>query len=364
MDPRQPPAILAMLRPVTNPAYPQLSFFYHIDFGLMRVLNHHDNTEVPRAEWPSFRHPAPAHLPTPPATHSNPIAGSSTDVLPPASLPAAFHKAPAPHPSAAPSAAPNDDAFAAADAEPRIVVAPPLAPPPTPPLSPSSSPSPPPATLAPFPTPSHLLTATALDTFVAEHPDFRASPLQLVTLDDPYVLATTQPDPQTIIDNVLPQAGLVEEGSIWDLAESPLPTAATWTTQLNLAHTPDIQGWIDRYPLDPWRGALAVVLHSTTAHFRNMPHRAYLPLQQGQVVTLLSRPFWNWTDRRLLAGTHVVACSPYTPPQPARPATAPPALLDAPPSPTPTTSTAPIIIQSEEPTLALLGLAPLCAFLP
>jgi hypothetical protein len=88
------PAILAMLDPVTNPAYPQLSFYYHIDFGLMRVLNHHDNTEVPRAEWPSFRHPAPAHLPTPPATHSNPIAGSNTDVLPPASRPAAFHKAP------------------------------------------------------------------------------------------------------------------------------------------------------------------------------------------------------------------------------------------------------------------------------
>jgi hypothetical protein len=260
------PAILAMLDPVTNPAYPQLSFYYHIDFGLMRVLNHHDNTEVPRAEWPS--------------------------------------------------AAPNDDAFAAADAEPSDVVAPPLTPPPTPPLSPSSSLSPPPATLAPVPTPSHLLTAAALDTFVAEHPDFRASPLQLVTLDDPYVLATTQPDPQTIIDDVLPQAGLVEEGSIWDLAESPLPTAATWTTQLNLAHTPDIQGWIDRYPLDPWRGTLTIVLHSTAAHFRNIPHRAYLPLQQGQVVTLLSRPFWNWTDRRLLAGTYVVACSPYTPPGP------------------------------------------------
>ena len=62
------PAILAMLDPVPNPAYPQLSFYYHIDFGLMRALNHHDNTEVPRAEWPSFRHPAPAHLPTPPAT--------------------------------------------------------------------------------------------------------------------------------------------------------------------------------------------------------------------------------------------------------------------------------------------------------
>ena len=61
------PAILAMLDPVTNPAYQQLSSYYHIDFGLTRVRNHHDNTEVPRAEGPPFRHPAPTPASLPPA---------------------------------------------------------------------------------------------------------------------------------------------------------------------------------------------------------------------------------------------------------------------------------------------------------
>jgi hypothetical protein len=32
---------------------------------------------------------------------------------------------------------------------------------------------------------------------------------------------------------------------MWDL---PLPTTTSWTTQVNQARTPDIQGWIDRYP--------------------------------------------------------------------------------------------------------------------
>ena len=69
----------------------------------------------------------------------------------------------------------------------------------------------------------------------------------------------------------------------------------------------------------------------------------------GQVVTILSQPFWCWQNEATLSGTYVVAVSTFNHTNDYTTSTAP--------SPTTTTT-------GELAPMALLGSVPLHAFLP
>jgi hypothetical protein len=123
----------------------------------------------------------------------------------------------------------------------------------------------------------------------------------------PYLLATTVLNPHTSIDTILPNVGNYLEGSIWDLSTPSLPT---WVTQLNQAPTHQIHAWMNRLTHDPWRGLRAIAQQPFNS---SPPHAAYVPLTQGQQVTILSPPFWVWLDHSLLTGTYMVAVTTFCP---------------------------------------------------
>ena len=68
--------------------------------------------------------------------------------------------------------------------------------------------------MVPLPSYNRTLTPVALETFIRDHPDFRASTLQAVNLPSPFILATTELNPDTIYNNILPHAAAISEGSI------------------------------------------------------------------------------------------------------------------------------------------------------
>ena len=61
---------------------------------------------------------------------------------------------------------------------------------------------------------------------------------------------------------------------------------------------------------DPWRGLRAIAQQPFNS---SPPHAAYVPLTQGQQVTILSPPFWVWLDHSLLTGTYMVAVTTFCP---------------------------------------------------
>jgi hypothetical protein len=116
----------------------------------------------------------------------------------------------------------------------------------------------------------------------------------------------------------------------------------------------DIGDWIQRHRTDPWYGIQATVQRNV---HRNPQHVAFLHVQQGQTIALLSQPFWRWHDATMLSGTYVVAVSTYNQTTPTLSTTT----LDT--SDQPTAPTTLGHTTNEGPRTNILGVAPLCALL-
>ena len=95
------------------------------------------------------------------------------------------------------------------------------------------------------------MTPANLATFIANHPDFRSSPWQCITLPSPFILATTQFDLNYARNEILPRPHDFEEGSLWDLV---LLSTPTWLAQANRAYHVDIGAWLTRNEHDLWSG--------------------------------------------------------------------------------------------------------------
>ena len=92
---------------------------------------------------------------------------------------------------------------------------------------------------------------------------------------------------------------------MWELF---IPNTPTWLVQDNRSYQVDIFAWITRNQHDQWSGIQAAT-QRTTEHLS--AHSAYVQLQPGQVVTILSQPFWRWREATMLSGACVVAISTY-----------------------------------------------------
>ena len=105
------------------------------------------------------------------------------------------------------------------------------------------------------------------------------------------MLATTQLDLNYVRNEILPSPHDIAEGSMWDLV---LPSAPTWLVQANRAYHVDVFAWLTRNDHDQRSGIRATTTRATD---HVPPHSVYVQLQLGQVVTVLSRPFWCWYDK-------------------------------------------------------------------
>ena len=101
-------------------------------------------------------------------------------------------------------------------------------------------------------------------------------------LPSPFVLATTQLNMGTLRSRLLPLAHSYAESSIWDFTS---PTTPAFVKRSNCAFTVDIGNWVERHTADPWIGTQATAQSLT---HRSPPYFAFLQLQLGQTVTLLS----------------------------------------------------------------------------
>ena len=125
-------------------------------------------------------------------------------------------------------------------------------------------------------------------------------------LPNAYVFTVANPDRHDIVQ-LLPGAGDVPKGSIWDLDN---PDLRVVRAKNNLTTMQGLRQWHALTPGRAWLGRILVVNHPSAVPIRNAD---LLHVNIGDVVTLLGAPFWMGHNTDLLEGSFVVPATTYGP---------------------------------------------------